>query len=172
MSEFWIDSNIYLRSRLGVLALDIAPRFWNHLANFGSVGRISSPVEVYNELLRNSLDRDPFNTWVKEHRNSLFTDTNDSAQRNWGLISDYVERTYAADNAMEFMAEADPWLIAHAIASGGRVVTNELVTREPGPSRNTGLINTKVRIPNVAQQFGVARISLPDMLRALGVNVL
>lgn len=170
MSEFWIDSNIYLRSRLGVLALDIAPRFWSYLAEFGSVGRISSPVAVYNELLRNSVDGDSFNTWVTEHRNTLFTDTNDNAQRNWGLISDYVERTYATDNAMEFMAGADPWLVAHAIESGGRVVTNELVTREPGPSRNTGLINTKVRIPNVAQQFGVARILLPDMLRALGVN--
>ena len=170
MSEFWIDSNIYLRSRLGVLALDIAPRFWNHLANFGSVGRISSPVEVYNELLRNSLDGDPFNTWVKQHRNSLFTDISDDSQRNWGLISDYVERTYATNNAMEFMAGADPWLIAHAIESRGRIVTNESVTREPGHSQNTGLIDTKVRIPNVAQQFGVARISLPDMLQAFGVN--
>ena len=170
MSEFWIDSNIYLRSRFGVLALDIAPRFWDHLANFGSVGRISSPVEVYNELLRNSLDGDQFNTWVKQHRNSLFTDINDNAQRNWGLISDYVERTYATNNAMEFMAGADPWLIAHAIESRGRIVTNESVTREPGHSQNTGLIDTKVRIPNVAQQFGVTRISLPDMLRALGVN--
>ena len=62
------------------------------------------------------------------------------------------------------------WEIAHAIVSGGRVVTNEGRGNEPGPNRNSGLIDTKVRIPNVARHFGIATVSLPTMLRALGVN--
>ena len=170
MPEFWIDSNIYLRSRDGVLAFDIAPRFWNRLAESANAGRISSPLEVYDELLNHSFDGDSLNSWVREHRNSLFIEANDEVGRQFEQVSAHVLRTYIGTNANDFLEKADPWLIAHAIASGGRIVTNERMSAEPGPNRNTGLIDTRVKIPNVARHFGIAAVTLPRMLRALGIN--
>ena len=170
MPEFWVDSSIYLRSRDGVLAFDIAPRFWKHLVELANAGSISSPVEVYNELLDHSYDGDSFNTWIKEHKESLFTEANDETLRQYQSISTYVTRTYIGRNANDFLENADPWLIAHALASGGRIATNETSSQEPGPNRNTGLIDTRVKIPNIAHHFGVETVSLPTMLRAMGVN--
>ena len=170
MPDYWLDSSIYIRSRGGVLALDIAPRFWSHLVRLASTGRISSPVEVRDELLRHSDAGDPFNAWVMRHRNSLFASADATVEQQKWLVDEYVNRRYIQTHAARFRRGADPWLIAYAIASGGSIVTNETLTVEPGPNRNTGLIDTKPQIPNVARNFGATVASLPTMLRALGVN--
>lgn len=170
MPEFWIDSNIYIRSKDGILALDIAPRFWGHLVRLADAGRTSSPIQVYGELLRHSSDGDLFDVWVKRFRNSLFTEPTAAALGQMELIIEYVMGRYTEFQATKFLGEADPWLIAHAVASGARIVTNEISSTEPRPNQITGLIDTKVRIPNVGRHFGIATVSLPTMLRALGVN--
>ena len=59
------------------------------------------------------------------------------------------------------MDGADPWVIAHAIAHGGVVVTFE--ARAPVNSH-------QVRIPNVCQRFDVRCITTYQMLRELGVS--
>ena len=61
----------------------------------------------------------------------------------------------------QFLAKADPWLIAHAIASGGKVVTQE--TRAGENSR-------RAKIPNVCDFFGVEAMNMDDMLRELGAS--
>jgi hypothetical protein len=57
---------------------------------------------------------------------------------------------------------ADPWIIAHAIADGGTVVSQETDKR---PNAN------RVRIPDVCQHFGVPCIKVWDMLRNLNVKL-
>ncbi|MFQ5827189.1 MAG: DUF4411 family protein, partial [Dehalococcoidia bacterium] len=59
-----------------------------------------------------------------------------------------------------FLSGADPWVIAHAKALGGRVVTFE----KPEP------ISTKPKLPDVAGEFGVKCISLWDMLTELNAS--
>ena len=61
----------------------------------------------------------------------------------------------------QFLAKADPWLIAHAIASGGKVVTQETRADEASP---------RVKIPNVCDFFGVESLNMDDMLRELGAS--
>ena len=170
MPDYWIDSNIFIMARRGVLTFDIAPRFWSHLDTLGQAGRISSPLEVYNELNTHFPSSDPLITWVQARVNSHFTPPHNAVQTQFTRVSNHVIRRYTPSQVDEFLGGADPWLIAHAIESGGSVVTNETPTQEPGPNRNTGLIDTKVKIPNVCRHFGVATVSLSAMLRALGVN--
>lgn len=150
--------------------MDIAPRFWTHLVGFSLTSQISSPIEVREELIRHTNDGSLLNDWVRRHSNSLFTNSDSTVEQQRERVDVYVNTRYAHPHAERFLRGADPWLIAHAIASGGSIVTNETLRQEPGPNRNTGLIDTMIKIPNVASQFGVETVSLPAMLRALGVN--
>ena len=59
------------------------------------------------------------------------------------------------------MGRADPWVIAHAMATGGAVVTHE----QKNPA-----ISNKVKIPNVCGHFGVRYIDVYLMLRERGVS--
>ena len=164
MPDFWLDSNIYIATGYR------SSEFWRLLDIFVPAGRISSPAEVYDELNRKLRRSDSRRTWIRERRNSHFTAANESVQAQFSRVSDYVRGRYTSLQSDEFISGADPWLISHALASGGSIVTNETPSQEPNPNRNTGLIDTKVKIPNVADHFGVETISLPTMLGALGVN--
>ena len=55
---------------------------------------------------------------------------------------------------VDFLAGADPWLIAHAIAKGGKVVTFE---------RRVGSSSSNIKIPNVCDYFRIETISLYQM---------
>ena len=77
------------------------------------------------------------------------------------MVSEYVREAYAQNPMRQFLAKADPWLIAHAIASGGKVVTQE--TR-------AGENSKRVKIPNVCDAFGVESLNMDDMLRELGAS--
>ena len=76
-------------------------------------------------------------------------------------VSEHVRKTYAQNQAREFLGRADPWLIAHAIAEGGKVVTLEV--RVP-------VISQKVKIPNVCDAFGITTLNTYQMLRELGAS--
>ena len=93
----------------------------------------------------------------------LFIQPDWSTQAESKRVSEYVRETYAQNqNQMrQFLAKADPWLIAHAIAGGGKVVTQE--TRAGENSR-------RVKIPNVCDFFGVESLNMDDMLRELGAS--
>tara|TARA_Y100000310_G_scaffold215357_1_gene216305 strand:+ start:31 stop:288 length:258 start_codon:yes stop_codon:yes gene_type:complete len=76
-----------------------------------------------------------------------------------GQIGTYVESNaqYAPWHIHDFLDSAAPWLIAHAKILGGRVVTFE--TSAPN--------SKKVKIPDIAEKFGVNCISLWGMLNEL-----
>ena len=170
MPEFWIDSNIFMMARRGVFAFDISPRFWNHLDNFARSGRVSSPIEVYNELHNHFDSRDILIRWIRVRSDSHFEVAADPVQNQVTQIADYVIERYSRHQVDEFLRGADPWLIAHAAVSGGQIVTNERKTDEPNPNRTTGLMDCKIKIPNIGYFFGVSTTSLTGMLRGLGVN--
>ena len=74
----------------------------------------------------------------------------------------HVSGRYERNQAGLFLAKADPWLTAHAIAGGGKVVTQE--TRVGDNSR-------RVKIPNVCDFFGVESLNVYEMLRELGATI-
>lgn len=62
---------------------------------------------------------------------------------------------------------ADPWLIATAIAYNYKIVTFE----QSVGSLSTKQKTKKVKIPDVANVFGVEVVSLFDMMRAIGIRI-
>ncbi len=160
MPEYWIDSNVFIQAANGPYGFDIAPGFWVALDNLAASGRIASSLMVYGELLR--MD-DDLAIWARERRTpALFAEPDESVQTAFQEVARYVQGEYAANQAAMFLSGADPWLIAHAMASGGKVVTLE--TMVPSNSQ-------KVKIPNVCRAFGVGFTNTYGMLRELGVSI-
>ena len=91
----------------------------------------------------------------------LFIQPDRSTQEAFRRVSDYVTETYAQNQARGFLDAADSWLIAHAIAGGGKVVTLEV--KAPSESK-------RVKIPNVCEFFGVEYLNTYQMLRELGAS--
>lgn len=77
------------------------------------------------------------------------------------VVAHVVQRYPDNQARRRFLDRADPWVIAHAIAEGGAVVTLEM--RDPE-------ISQQVKIPNVCDQLNVRSINTYQMLRELGVS--
>ena len=77
-------------------------------------------------------------------------------------IANYVVSTYDGNQAALFLKKADPWVIAHAIAESGSVVTLE--SKVPANSK-------KAKIPNVCEHFDVQWSPMFEMLRELGLRL-
>ena len=159
MVDYWLDSNVYIEGRKGPYGFDIAPRFWNILDELIDNDRISCPMPVYYELQDG---QDDLSTWAKERRRDtgLFVEPSEAVQRAFRRVAKYVTQRYPDNQARRrFLDRADPWVIAHAIAQGGSVVTLE------GKASDA---SQQVKIPNVCSHFNVTWIDTYEMLRELG----
>jgi hypothetical protein len=156
--EFWLDADCYIESAKGRYRFSIAPGFWELVKREALRDAISSPVEVYHEIREGEGE---LVAWVEGLRDTLFTYPDESVQSWFRQISDHVSETYTQSQASKFLSGADGWLIAHARAHGGAVVTGE--TRA-GPN------SPQATIPNVCEAFSVECINLYDMLERLGVT--
>ena len=125
MAEYWLDTNTFIHAKNGPYSFDIAPGFWSLLEQKASEGVIASTTLVYDELVNNF--QDELSDWAKAQRASgLFVEPNELVQVTFQQIADYVTQSYEVNQAAEFLSGADPWVIAHAKAHGGRVVTQEV----------------------------------------------
>ena len=160
MLKYWIDSNVFIQAANGPYGFDIAPGFWVALDRMTASGQIASSLTVYDELLKKD---DKVAKWARERRTTaLFVEPDEGVQTAFREVTQHVQSEYAANQAAMFLSGADPWLIAHAMASGGKVVTQE---------PRVGDDSTKVKIPNVCDFFGVESLNVYDMLRELGVSI-
>lgn len=160
MVEYWLDSNVFIEGRKGPYGFDIAPRFWTLLDELISDSRVSCPKMVYDELLDT---QDDLADWTQNRRVSgLFVQPNADVQEAYRAIVGYVTRHYPNNQARRrFLDRADPWVIAHAMAQGGSVVSLE------GRALQA---SQQVKIPNVCDHFGIRCLNTYQMLRELGVS--
>jgi len=161
--EFWIDTDCLIQARNGPYGFDIAPGFWSVLDDNIANGRIGTSRYVYQEIMAGK--QDDIMTWLKQHRHTtMFTEPTREVQNVLGQIANHVSDhpLYQRRWKDSFLSKADPWIISHAVAMGGRVVTFEALAGD-----NT----TKVKIPNICNQFDVEAIKLFDMLRSLGTQL-
>ena len=153
MVSFWLDANVFIAPfKQGFYDFDVAPSFWNLLVQRASDGQLASVSRVYDELAHGE---DPLADWIRRHSDtSLFLEPDEEVQRAMGRVATYVTGRYDTPQVVDFLAGADPWLIAHAIAKGGKVVTFE---------RRIGSNSSRIKIPNVCDHFRIETISLYQM---------
>jgi hypothetical protein len=159
MPEYWLDSNSFIEPSKGPYHPDIVPGFWTFLEQKADEGVIASCLRVYDELQDGQAELIKWAAKVNDR--GFFVAPDPSVQAALSKIADHVKNNYPDHNASKFLDGADPWLIAHANAHGGKVVTFE--TR-------VGPISRKPKIPNVADRFGVNTLDLYRLLHELSAS--
>lgn len=161
MPNFWLDTDSLIRAKNGPYGFDIAPGFWTFLEQKASEGIIASSVTVYGELEDGA--EDDLLQWAKQQKDvGFFVDADLLVQTAFRQIADYVNNTYPQYQASEFLNGADPWIIAHAKAYGGKIVTFE----KGAPN------SKKPKIPDICQQFVMEDcLNLYEMARELGMSL-
>ena len=160
MPDYWLDSDSFITPKNGPYGFDIAPGFWDFIDQKGAEGIICSPILVYHELVDET--DDVLAKWARERQTtSLFVEPDEAVQAEFKEIADYVNGRYERSQAGEFLDGADPWVIAHARAGGGEVVTFEV----PAPA------SKRVKIPDVCAYYNIPWTDTYRMLRKLGFSL-
>lgn len=130
--------------------------FWAFLSDQLDEGAIRTPLMVYKEIADG---HDQLAQWFKTRKkNGLCVRPSRDVQKKLTIVSGHVVAKHGTQWATPFLKKADPWIIAHALADGGTVVTQET---EQGKGQ-------KVKVPTVCGELGVKCIDTYEMLRRLG----
>ena len=158
MPEFWLDANCLIEPKQHYYPFDVWPVFWAFLEQKGKDGVIASCARVYTELQG---IQDELAEWAEKQRAEGFFIEPDLAVSSFlSDIRTYLTTCHKEHRIVRFMDGADPWLIAHAKIQGGRIVTHETEKRH----------KHEIKIPDVANHFGVDTLGIVALLRELGAK--
>jgi Domain of unknown function (DUF4411) len=154
-----VDTNVFIEAKDGFYSFAIAPGFWRHLEKMLANGTIRSSEMVYKEVIGYG---DELSKWFKKNKQiGLYEPLSESVQNHFTNIANYVYGKYDEANSSEFLKGADGWIIAHALDTGGVVVSQE---SKHYPNAH------KARIPDVCKHFSVSCISVFEMLAQQGAS--
>ncbi|WP_246589946.1 DUF4411 family protein [Marinobacterium ramblicola] len=136
--------------------MDICPAYWEWLDRQFQNG-VTGSIDMIGRELRDG--NDELAEWVKQRPEHFIGNDDTDTQK---IFSDIVQATMLGDynlgNRDNFLAKADPWIIAKAKSIGASVVTHESLA-----ATNT----RKVKVPNICRQFGVPCMNTFQFLREL-----
>ena len=153
------DANILIEAKNRYYGLDFAPGFWEFVERESAKVTLKSNDMVLSELQEY---KDELSDWSKS-KSEIFSISSEEQeiQENFKNVANFVSMHsgYSDAQKVHFLSKADPWLIAAAMYLEATIVTHEKLV---------GDTSTKVKIPNVAREFGVATIDTFEMMRRLG----
>ncbi len=104
--------------------------------------------------------------WAKVRKGHLYwPEPEGDVQTAYREIAEYVEEEYRSSSPAkvgDFLAKADCWIIAHAKAKGGTVVTRESKVDKTSQTP---------KVPNVCEAFEVPFIETKEMLKDLKFKI-
>lgn len=156
--QFWIDANCLIQPAKEAYGFTLVPQFWDFLEQQATSGILGSPEMVLKELE----GPEELEQWAKPLDGVIFLPADHDTQAAYADVANWVQNNdrFAQHHIAPFLQKADGWLIAHAKACGGQIVTFEV----PAPA------SIRPKIPDVAENFDVEYIPLWDMLHALNVK--
>ena len=163
-ARFLIDSDVLITAKNRYYAFAICPGFWESLLHAYDCELLSSIDRVKNELLNGSPD-DDLVKWVHDTVPARFferssgEDVIDAFKEVMLWVKLHSQFTEAAK--ANFASGADGWLVAHGIAYGHIIVTNE----QPEPYSKK-----KIKIPDLCNAFSVSFQDSFEMLRNIGIQ--
>lgn len=165
---FLIDANALMTPYRFYYAFDIAPSFWDKLADAFKRKQILLLDKVKDEVLKGD---DDLTKWIKD--NEEIIDVCDyktaSVISNYQAVLQYIQTCglYRESALAAWVPTniADPWLIAAAKANNYTIVTLEA----PSGGLSTKTPNRSAKIPDVARALDVKTISLFEMMRSIGI---
>lgn len=151
MAVYVIDANVWIRIWRNHPP-DIWRAFWGQLDATIAGGTIRSPEEVREELAKGT---DGLVETLRV-RNGLFAPLDDQLMDS---MAEVMARCPSLTDISGERNRADPFVIALARRDGGKVVSDER------PKKPT---ETRLRIPDGCQEFGVPCLKWFDFLREIG----
>jgi hypothetical protein len=170
VAKYLLDANTLIEPYRRFYPPDLAPGFWQWLEEQFSKSLIVIPRMVFQEIK----DGDELSKWVKDQVSkypTIIIDPDTSITQAVGAIGAFVLANYNTEHADEFLNGGDPWLIAHGMADNQlKIITFEL-QQTPQRHGRTNLYQGKVRLPFVANTFGVSCVNLFDVMRVTGAKL-
>lgn len=164
LKMFVLDSSVFIEAHKRYYAFDIAPTFWEKLAELAKDGKLCSIDRVKNELTKKD---DELKQWIKNSFDSYFHSTKDDK-----ILIAYRELMEWSSSNKQFNEEAkrefatadiaDAWLIAYAKVNKCVVATEERLNIK---------IQRRIPIPNVCKEFKIEYVDTFQMLRQLEIRL-
>ncbi|MGQ0656804.1 MAG: DUF4411 family protein [Chromatiales bacterium] len=158
MTAYCLDTSALFDAGIRWYPPDIFPSFWDRLDKLIESGRLKIPTLVAREATKKT---HTVAQWVKRNMQDhpeAFVEPDHDIQAALRQISNTFPGWTAKGRN-----QADPFVVATAMAKGWSVVTGE------HPSSKLPFANPakqhKLRIPNVCQQFNVDWIGIPDLIK-------
>lgn len=152
---YLLDTNVFIEATRSYYAFDICPGFWDWIEGGHRDGSIKSIDKVKSELIDYG---DELAAWARRHGDDFFLVQDAPAAAAMRTVSSWVQAAPHRDaGKREFLAGADPFLIAYASAHGHTVVTQELLV--PNELR-------RVKIPVVCEALTIPWARTFEVLRS------
>lgn len=168
--KFLIDANTLMAAARLYYAYDLLPSFWEI---FGE--KIKEGNVVLLDMVKNEIDKgqDELQKWVMERQDDFqcCNHVDPEIIPKYAEVMQYIhECGFYNERGLDSWAKndvADPWLIATAASKGYTLITFEQSAGSPNSKNKSG----KVKIPDVANHFGVEVHNLYYMMRQLGIRI-
>ncbi len=160
MKPYWLDSGALIQAERAMYPREQFPPVWTFLEQHLTTGDIRMSERVRKELLAKN---DSLGEWCRHRKGFARVFPVKAVQDEYRRVVAHVSSntTTTPWHNQKFCNGADGWIIAHAIAQGGTVVTEEL--RHP-----TGF---PIKVPTICNHFRVRHRNLLEMLRELGFKL-
>jgi Domain of unknown function (DUF4411) len=155
---YLLDANTLIEAKNRYYSMTICPGYWSWILQSYGQGVVASIETVGQELQQGN---DDLAQWAKQHSDLFWQVSDDATQAAFSEVATYVANSAAQMKpgaVEEFLAGADPWLIAKAMSTQDCV----LVTHEQLNLQR----KNKFIIPNVCQHFGVTWVDTFQVLDA------
>ena len=153
MTRYLLDTNIFIQARNLHYGFDFCPAFWDWLIEQNAAGKVVSLDRVDSELQAGA---DDLSDWAKARGEPFFLKPDETVIPVLPRVSTWAtSQNYRPAAINTFLAVADFWLVAAALAH-----TDVLVTHER-PSDGV----SQIKIPNACIGLGIQFMSPYEMLR-------
>jgi hypothetical protein len=156
--KYLLDANVFIQAKDLYYRPDICPGFWDWLED-GVQGSFGTIDRVRDELV---VGKDYVSTWFKGHKGAswIAATTDEATQVAFQQVTTWVSAGLLTPEKIKFLSCADPWLVAHAVATKASVVTLEMPKNSPN----------KVSLVDACVHFKVATLKTWDLLALLKVK--
>jgi hypothetical protein len=154
MRVYCLDANVFIQAWNDYYAPDQCPEYWDILDELAREGRVFCPEEVKREIERQD---DGLADWFRT-RDHLVRPITPEVQESLRAV---LRRFQRLVDTKKDRSMADPWVVAHAMASKAVVVTKE------------GAVGSNAKapkMPDVCDHFGITCIDDFEFAREVGIR--
>lgn len=155
--KYLLDANTFIEAKNRYYRMNVCPGYWQWIRRKHDAAIVSSIKLVGKELTDGT---DELAEWAKKYSDLFVTVDDRQTQENYARVVEYATslRGMKVGALEDFLAKADPWLIAKAMTAEAIVVTHESFNLQN---------RRKITIPNVCHHFGIQWLDTFEMLEVL-----